>query len=370
MKSTLTLFSMLFFCSFTIFAQDPSTDRWVDNVDDTEIAIPSAGKTFFNKGSVFMNWEDIALFKVNDASSDFLKIRNATTVDGRFVPWIIGNNQTDTRNSLFLSGVTSYTNDTGSEPIVVFDARKYADPDLLSSGGAIENRSLFDWRSFATTYMRMSANGSLGIGVTSPTQQLHTSAGVRFQGLPSATSSTNAVITADASGTLSRSSMPANTKVMFVSNVAVSDNTLMKINGGNVLVSTQMIDNGTNIGVGGVPTTEGKMTVYGNIHLLSDAREKENIVPIDNALEKLEGINGYYYDWKSSGEKQVGLIAQEVEKVLPEAVTENAKGTKFLNYEGVMPVLVEAVKEQQKLIKLQAEQIELLKKEVAKLKKK
>jgi hypothetical protein len=308
--------------------------------------------------------------KLSDASNDLFAIRNATTVNNVFIPAIYSHTQSDNRISLSFGVSTNPANDVGNEPLIKFETRTYSNGETQADPAALFVRPMCAWTNLNAVRMILSANGSLGIGVTSPTQQLHTSAGVRFQGLPSATSSTNAVITADASGTLSRSSMPANTKVMFVSNVAVSDNTLMKINGGNVLVSTQMIDNGTNIGVGGVPTTEGKMTVYGNIHLLSDAREKENIVPIDNALEKLEGINGYYYDWKSSGEKQVGLIAQEVEKVLPEAVTENAKGTKFLNYEGVMPVLVEAVKEQQKLIKLQAEQIELLKKEVAKLKKK
>ena len=64
------------------------------------------------------------------------------------------------------------------------------------------------------------------------------------------------------------------------------------------------------------------------------------------------------------------MIAQEVEKVLPELVAETEQGTKFLNYDGITPVLVEASKEQQKQIEKQAKQIELLQKEIKKLRKK
>ena len=60
---------------------------------------------------------------------------------------------------------------------------------------------------------------------------------------------------------------------------------------------------------------------------------------------------------------------QEVENVLPELVSHNESGTKFLNYDGLTPVLVEAIKEQQQLLQLQAAQIKELQKEIEKLKK-
>jgi hypothetical protein len=90
----------------------------------------------------------------------------------------------------------------------------------------------------------------------------------------------------------------------------------------------------------------------------SDKALKENIRPIDDALNKIEQINGVQYDWtddyiKSHGgedgyfirKNDVGLIAQEVEKVLPEIVAENGDGHKAIKYERVIALCVEAIKE-------------------------
>ena len=56
---------------------------------------------------------------------------------------------------------------------------------------------------------------------------------------------------------------------------------------------------------------------------LSDIRLKENISPIDNALNKLVGITGVSYTWKDSGEATIGVIAQDVHAVFPELVQEH-----------------------------------------------
>lgn len=79
--------------------------------------------------------------------------------------------------------------------------------------------------------------------------------------------------------------------------------------------------------------------------LFSDERLKLNITDIDNALEKVEQLNGktYQYTFKPE-ENRAGLIAQEVEKVLPQAVTER-DGYKVVNYEAVIGLLINAVKE-------------------------
>ncbi|MEZ0609572.1 tail fiber domain-containing protein [Fibrella sp. WM1] len=104
---------------------------------------------------------------------------------------------------------------------------------------------------------------------------------------------------------------------------------------------------------------------------MSDARSKTNVVKMTNAMQKVNALNGYYYDWKSgSAGREVGFLAQEVEQVLPEAVSENADGVKFLNYDGVLPLLTEAIKEQQALIKSQSALIEQLRREVDALKRK
>ena len=83
----------------------------------------------------------------------------------------------------------------------------------------------------------------------------------------------------------------------------------------------------------------------------SDINLKENIVQIDDALSKLNTLNGYTYNFIDNPDApQAGLIAQEVQKVLPEVVQEGEDGNLGLNYNGTIALLVEAIKDQQRQI--------------------
>lgn len=83
------------------------------------------------------------------------------------------------------------------------------------------------------------------------------------------------------------------------------------------------------------------------INLTSDIRKKENLAIITDALKRVLTLNGYFYNFKGSDEESVGLIAQQVQKVLPSAVSEDADGTLSLNYNGIVALLVEATREQE-----------------------
>ena len=83
---------------------------------------------------------------------------------------------------------------------------------------------------------------------------------------------------------------------------------------------------------------------YAGLAAMSDERLKENIVRIETPIDKLKKITGYDFDWKESGEHDVGVIAQELEQVIPEAVIEE-DGIKKVYYHKIIPLLVEAVKE-------------------------
>ncbi|MFW6449959.1 MAG: tail fiber domain-containing protein [Nanoarchaeota archaeon] len=93
----------------------------------------------------------------------------------------------------------------------------------------------------------------------------------------------------------------------------------------------------------------------------SDKRLKQDITSIDNALEKLQNIDGVNFKWKESGEESIGLVAQNVETEFPELVKTDDEGMKSVEYAQMVGVLTEAVKEQQK-------EIDELKNEVEKLK--
>ncbi len=93
----------------------------------------------------------------------------------------------------------------------------------------------------------------------------------------------------------------------------------------------------------------GSMSVAETIYAqgydsLSDAKLKENIVPLTGALHNLGSISGVSYTWKSSGEASMGVIAQEVQAVYPELVTEGGESLS-VNYNGLIGVLIESVKE-------------------------
>ena len=130
-----------------------------------------------------------------------------------------------------------------------------------------------------------------------------------------------------------------------------------------------ILDNG-NIGMG-TSTPNYQLEVNGtikanNVSETSDIRLKRDITNLDNSLQKVLKLRGVNFYWKSEEEiktalgthekcqypetKQVGVIAQEVEEVVPEVVATDAKGFKSVDYSKLVPVLVEAIKEQQKQI--------------------
>jgi hypothetical protein len=101
-------------------------------------------------------------------------------------------------------------------------------------------------------------------------------------------------------------------------------------------------------GTGGEIRATGDITAFYS----SDIRLKENIHPIQNALEKVESISGNIYDWKEGYDEihshkgnDIGVIAQEIESILPQIVTNRDNGFKAVQYEKIIPLLIEAIKE-------------------------
>jgi hypothetical protein len=81
----------------------------------------------------------------------------------------------------------------------------------------------------------------------------------------------------------------------------------------------------------------------------SDALLKENITPVENALALINNLSGYTFDWKDRNRSSIGVTAQDVEKYLPQLVTQ-INDHKTVNYNGLIGVLIEAVKELSKKI--------------------
>jgi len=115
----------------------------------------------------------------------------------------------------------------------------------------------------------------------------------------------------------------------------------------------------------GDTTVSNDLTVSGDVVISSDARLKSNIVSLGSTLSKLLQIDGKSYEMK--GKQKIGVLAQEIKEVFPELVSEDDNEMLAVNYQGLVPVLINALKEQESKIIDHQTQIDELKELVNKL---
>ena len=107
----------------------------------------------------------------------------------------------------------------------------------------------------------------------------------------------------------------------------------------------------------------GDISYTGGIYDLSDRRQKEHITSLTHPLEMIKAISGVYYNMTSTPTKrEVGVIAQDVETVLPEAIHIAPDGIKSVDYTRLVPLLLEAIKAQQKQIDILRDEVSVLQK--------
>ena len=127
----------------------------------------------------------------------------------------------------------------------------------------------------------------------------------------------------------------------------------------NVANTAFVIGNGTSgnlsdafkVMFNGDVTVSNNLTVVGEVEVQSDERLKSNIVSLGSTLSKLILIDGKSY--VKDGKQRIGVLAQEIQKVFPELVTADGNEMLAVNYQGLVPVLINALKEQDKIIKTQ-----------------
>lgn len=244
--------------------------------------------------------------------------------------WGTANNARGVNSTVFGQG-----NETNSHLAVVFG--RYNDRTLTGSAvGAwngpdpifmIGNGSSVNNRSNALTILK---NGFVGINTASPFASLHMRANesasqwsthIRLDD----TEGRGANILNDSEGLKFRTSWTNRSFSFFNSNS----------------LRTAMISNG------------GNLTIAGSLTQNSDARLKQDIEPIPNALTQLQQIGGFRYHWKSEDRDDklhYDLLAQQVQEVLPHLVSADEKGTLSVNYIELIPLLIEGMKAQQERI--------------------
>jgi hypothetical protein len=192
------------------------------------------------------------------------------------------------------------------------------------------------------------ASGGVGIGTGSPQAKLHVHDPGSFTPIYLSTGS--------------GSEGPATFRLQADSGLAGQGRSFVVYD--EVAAQFRMVINGSgNVGIGTASPSyklhvNGSVAGVGAYNNVSDARFKTNINCLTNALEKVLRLRGVTYRWRQAEhpeknfepEPQVGLVAQEVKEVLPEVVSQDAEGYYSIAYSKVIPVLVEAIKDQQRQI--------------------
>jgi hypothetical protein len=234
----------------------------------------------------------------------------------------------------------------------------------LSGGGAVSlggsvtlsNAGVTSLTTSSGLSTNTSATGAVSITNTGVTSNV-AGTGISVSGATGAVTITNTGVTSVAAGT--DISVSGSTGAVTINDTS----TLSSVTGrGASTASAITITNATassskitgalivtgGVGISGALYVGGEVTAYA-----SDAALKTNVVAISDALSKVEAIRGVSYDWNEAGvalglgtEKQIGVIAQEVEAVLPELVVQSAhEGYKTVKYDKLTALLIEAVKD-------------------------
>jgi len=216
----------------------------------------------------------------------------------------------------------------------------------------------------ATNFVTVQDNGNVGIGTTTPASKL------------------------DVNGTFSNNNTITTTGHIWINNASPSiyfkdtdARGAMLHNNSNLLYilrGCQATNSTTWCQTGGTwpfyINLENNGAVFGGtVTATSDIRLKTNIKPLpENTLDKVKQLRGVYFNWKTEADmgnnRQIGVIAQEVEKIFPELVVNGADGYKSVGYDRLGPILIEAIKEQQVEIDSLKSQITDLKNEVDQIK--
>ena len=252
------------------------------------------------------------------------------------------------------------------------DINFVSDNLTASASGIGATVTLSDTPTFTSTVVgsgvTINSSGINATGVVTATS--FSGSGANLTGLTGASAATYG----DASN-VAQIVVDANGRITGISEVTISggggggtpggsDGQIQYNNGGAFGGATQLFydDSNNRVGINSATPTEA-LDVIGSVkatdfNTTSDKNLKNNIKTIENPLSKVLSIRGVNFEWKDSNKASAGVIAQEVEKVLPELVT--GQNTKTVNYNGLIGLLIETVKEQQKQIDILSEKISKL----------
>ena len=226
----------------------------------------------------------------------------------------------------------------------------------------------------STEFMRIASNGNVGIGRTDPGYKLDVLSDIRIKSAYLGSSSLRFNTNYDYPAWNTAKIVVVDEGYEWRGSLAFYTHPSDAV-GGEGTERLRINSNG-NVGIGTTDPGTYKLYVAGTGYLgssswsyLSDKRLKENISYIQSGLDVVEQLKPVKFDYINGEKKQAGFIAQEVQKILPDIVTEGTNGMLGMKTDSIIPYLVKGMQEQQNAIKEQQKEIDDLKLEIEKLKK-
>jgi hypothetical protein len=281
--------------------------------------------TTFNK--------NVTLVGSNTAATEYFKIQNGSAVDKFTVDSSSGN--TTIVGTLGVQDVVTFSKNTDATALgtgaLVVSAGGASINNQLRVGGAVNLGSTLTVTDNTTFNKNVTLVGSDTVA-TEYFKIQNGSAADKFT-VDSSSGNTAIVGTLTVTGDTTLNSTVTSTAIVNITNATASST---KTTGALVVTG--------GVGIGGDLFVGGDIAAYAT----SDQRLKDNITPIHNALDKVLSISGNTFDWNEKSGKEgteVGVVAQEILEVLPEAVTTRDNGYLAVRYEKIVPLLIEAIKE-------------------------
>jgi Chaperone of endosialidase len=338
---TLTFNNLIGYRFYKIEVSNVSTNlATVDNPWAQEASFfTETSNTTYNSGGFLVTENGTVGINTNAPTSTLdvngnVRIRTGATANSV----LIGNANGDASWSNTLPGFKISTTNPGSgtSDWIALNAGGSAGSRLV--GGLLNgtptigghNNILSGWTDLAIS----PGGGNVGIGTSTPSQKLTVNG------------------SADITGSLGIGTNNPLEKLHIIGNAYLT---------GNIGASGAINCTG-NLSTGGTLTVAGQVSFCGGAYTCSDNRYKKDIAPLSQSLQNVLSLNGYTYNWRReefpnkqfTADKQIGFMAQEIEKMYPEIVyTDPATGYKSVDYSKITPVLVEAIKEQQEQIEQQ-----------------